>query len=125
LHVKKFEPLISDRSAPGANPGYDAEDADGTRYQIKEQFISNYQWTGFNKKSLENFGVLICVLYDDNGDVSTAHLVCGTVAREKAFLVPRKCGGCISKTIFGKAKGWRTSRLKSGPRLKVGRLMRE
>ena len=69
---------------PAANPGYDAVDNNSQKYQIKGQFESVNQWSGFTDKQLAAFHFLVCVIYTSSGDIKSAYLIPAGVARQKA-----------------------------------------
>jgi hypothetical protein len=70
---------------PAANPGFDALDEQGLKYQIKGLFNSVNLWAGWkSEEKLAAFDYLVCVIFDDAGQVLRANIVPGEIARDVA-----------------------------------------
>lgn len=76
---------------PAANPGFDAQDANGSKYQIKGLFDSENLWAGWKSKDkLRAFDYLVCVIFDGTGQVLRAHVVPAEIARDVAVFGAQK-----------------------------------
>jgi hypothetical protein len=76
---------------PPANPGFDARDKKGMRYQIKGLFDSPNLWAGWKTdEKLQAFDYLVCVIFDASGKVLRGHVVPAEIAREVAVFGAQK-----------------------------------
>ena len=69
-----------------SNPGFDAEDDEGTRYQIKGRRItpSNKSRQASAIRGFDKFDILAAVLFDDYYQVTKAALIPVAIVRDKA-----------------------------------------